>query len=543
VVAGASKRGWTTWLTGAVDSRIKGIAPIVINVLNMKPHLEHHRASYGYWSPAIYDYAQKGIFDQLISTVDGEDISEEAQSLLDRVDPYQYVLQGRYEDMPKFMMNATGDEFFVPDTTQFYFDRLPDVKHLNYLPNVGHGMGDWDESDSIMDAAPVRNLLAWYLAVSQDVELPRFDQTFEENGAIRVEIDEGNPPESVRLWQVTSVGKRDFRNGVLEAEWTSTELLEESAGIYRALPPVPAPGNYTGFFIQLEYPNPANLPSLAEMYGLTTPNLVFTTGVRVLPVDEIGEPVYPEFAGYLANDIRPDAVPFDDTVMPVIALYGTPLEMGRDYGNLLSDEISAFVPAFLERYKDSTGADDDDLSAQWDTAQATLDPRILDEIEGIAEGAGIDLTLLQLAHAAALYNGTWNSSATMAYDGLFTDDVNAAHTVTINNAQPGLELADYLCAVVYIPNKGAPHTLVTYAGLAFGYTGINLGAISASEIPYADVASISNTQPLMRTIFYDAFSLPRGPTPDFWGGGPPPTTRAPPGGDAAHSLRFGRRRF
>ena len=42
VVAGASKRGWTTWLTGASDPRVKAIAPIVINVLNMDKTLAHH---------------------------------------------------------------------------------------------------------------------------------------------------------------------------------------------------------------------------------------------------------------------------------------------------------------------------------------------------------------------------------------------------------------------------------------------------------------------------------------------------------------------
>ena len=46
-VAGASKRGWTTWTTAAVDSRVICIAPVVLDVLNFVKNLHHMWRAYG----------------------------------------------------------------------------------------------------------------------------------------------------------------------------------------------------------------------------------------------------------------------------------------------------------------------------------------------------------------------------------------------------------------------------------------------------------------------------------------------------------------
>ena len=58
VVSGASKRGWTTWTTAAVDKRVVAIIPIVIDLLNVEPSFEHHWQAYGFWAPAIKDYVE-----------------------------------------------------------------------------------------------------------------------------------------------------------------------------------------------------------------------------------------------------------------------------------------------------------------------------------------------------------------------------------------------------------------------------------------------------------------------------------------------------
>src|SRR4029077_13375620 len=64
VVAGGSKRGWTTWLTGAVDRRVVAIVPIVIDVVNVKACSINPFCAYGFWAPAIGDYTRHKVHER-----------------------------------------------------------------------------------------------------------------------------------------------------------------------------------------------------------------------------------------------------------------------------------------------------------------------------------------------------------------------------------------------------------------------------------------------------------------------------------------------
>ena len=105
VVAGGSKRGWTAWTTAAVDKRVIGIVPIVIDMLNVIPSFKHHFGAYGYFAPAVGDYEAEGVMNWTDTP--------QYKALMKIVEPYEY--RHRFT-MPKFLINATGDQFFLPDS-------------------------------------------------------------------------------------------------------------------------------------------------------------------------------------------------------------------------------------------------------------------------------------------------------------------------------------------------------------------------------------------------------------------------------------------
>ena len=252
MVGGGSKRGWTTWLTAAVDDRVAAIAPMVIDVLNVEQSLQHHYEVYGFWAPAVHDYVEAGVLDVNLQG------APELKALMDIVDPYSYLDR---LDMPKFIINSTGDQFFLPDSSQFYYSDLPGVKYLRYMPNTDHSL----EQNAL---SLVNSLALFYQAQLAGTALPEFSWTMNEDGSISVDVvDE---PIEVKLWQATNPAGRDFRYEIIDPAWSSSTLHQQPDGSYQAQLPLPEEG-WTAFLVELYYDS-----------GLGTPH-IFTTEVMVIP--------------------------------------------------------------------------------------------------------------------------------------------------------------------------------------------------------------------------------------------------------------------
>ena len=234
VVAGGSKRGWTTWLVGAVDPRVSAFVPVVIDALNSEAITRHHFEAYGFFSPALGDYVRHGLYPYLLGT-------EALDRILAVEDPYRYRERERLRSIPKLMVNAAGDQFFLPDNSRFYFADLQGEKHLRYVPNAKHDLAGSDAQDTI---------LAFYRDVLTRRARPRFSWRTLEDETIVVTAED--PPREVRLWQASNPTARDFRLDVIGKAWTSTVLQSKVPGEFRTSVPTPARG-YTAFFVELTY--------------------------------------------------------------------------------------------------------------------------------------------------------------------------------------------------------------------------------------------------------------------------------------------------
>jgi PhoPQ-activated pathogenicity-related protein len=242
VLAGGSKRGWTTWLATAVDpkSRVIAMIPAVADLANLAVQMEFHRKTYqglsanmkdGY-STALGDWLHYNIFPRLATP--------EGKAMLAIIDPYSYFDRENMK-VPKYLVHGADDDYFTPGSANNYFDKLQGVSYLRYVPNAGHKLN----YDAIM------GLVNFYQAVKNGDKLPKFDWKIQNDGRTIV-VNTQDKPKQVLLWKATNPKSRDFRLATFGAKWTSTPLSDQGNGVFRAEISPPKTGA-TAALIEMTY--------------------------------------------------------------------------------------------------------------------------------------------------------------------------------------------------------------------------------------------------------------------------------------------------
>lgn len=196
--------------------------------------------------------------------------------------------------------------------------------------------------------------------------------------------------------------------------------------------------------------------------------------------------------------------------VPVAVVRGTPHQMGRHLGRLMREEIARLAPATLAGFKSELKVGDEALDQAWALTAGHTDPRVLQQIAGLAEGSGQPVRLLQHLHCLPLLMPY--SCSSIAAWGEATED---GHLYQTRNLDWSLKAGahEFPVLVVYVPDRGHAHVTPSFAGFLGAHCGMNsrgivlseIGDASAKEMPY-DLHAPHFTS-WFRSILFDASSL------------------------------------
>ncbi len=233
VVSGASKRGWTTWLTGANDPRVVAIGPMVIDMLNMSVNIPYQKIVWGDYSIEIQDYVKLGLAQQF-GTGQNND-------LVKMIDPYSYR---KSLTIPKMLFMGTNDPYWPVDAVKNYIDDIPGNNHICYTANAGHDQGDRKRAFATLSA-----FLGNTVTRSK---YPICDYTIsEQNGKIKLTVNTtADKLVDASLFSTTSPNQ-EFR----DKKWGFVGLNAEKKAVVQVDIDYPKSG-YMAFYVELKYKSP-----------------------------------------------------------------------------------------------------------------------------------------------------------------------------------------------------------------------------------------------------------------------------------------------
>lgn len=234
VATGASKRGWTTWLSAAVDKRVKVIAPMVYDNLNLSEQMRHQLEAWGDFSEQISEYTERGLPQMLVEGKMG-DLADKLEEL---VDPYRHRER---ITVPKLIIIGTNDRYWPLDALNIYWGDLKGERYILYDPNSGHGLEDRNRVLS--------DIICFFLKTAGELKFPdlrwEFDDT-EDKVVLYVKSHKVEPT-LVQAW-IAKSPTRDFR----EVKWESFPMSKGENGVYKFELERPQDG-YTAMFGEAVY--------------------------------------------------------------------------------------------------------------------------------------------------------------------------------------------------------------------------------------------------------------------------------------------------
>ncbi len=384
VVTGGSKRGWTTYLSAVVDPRVSAIMPAVIDLLNFGEQLPHHKQAYEGVTEFIVEGYSQALQDYVAFDLPDRFDSPGGQALLEIVDPYEYRDRLTHT---KFLLHSTGDEFFVPDSSQFYFDDLLGDNYLRYVPNTGHGL-----NQNAVESAAV-----FFRALVNDLELPQYSWETDGN---TITVNTPNAPSSVKLWQAENTESRDYRWGNGQGvPWSSSVLSPTGPGTYSATVPMPDVGT-RAFMIELQWPSgsitPYTFTSEVVILAAPEPNEVPQAGDDTAQTG-IGVPA---FISILSNDSDSDGE-IDPTTVAITAqpLWGQ-VFVDSGTGNAVYVPNPGFSGSDNFRYtvKDDYGSVSNTAIVEIDVLPPNQPPVVADDFAATPIGVPVVIDLLANDH-------------------------------------------------------------------------------------------------------------------------------------------------
>jgi PhoPQ-activated pathogenicity-related protein len=212
VVTGASKRGWTTWLTASLgDKRVKAIAPLVFDTLDIAIQMKNQVAAFGKPSEMIKDYVER----KLVPIPH----TEAAQRLWVIIDPWSYREK---ITVPKLIVLGTNDPYWTLDALNTYWDGLKGEKWLLYVPNAGHDLSE-HEKNGKAQALPMRaisTLAAFGRSQVFDKPMPKLNLTVScPPGKDCMDLAVASDTKPLQVSEYSASAKtRDFRKSWWEAK-------------------------------------------------------------------------------------------------------------------------------------------------------------------------------------------------------------------------------------------------------------------------------------------------------------------------------------